>query len=355
MIMSDDILICGDFMPGGVLYRHKSYADDGLIEFMKQHRYVIATLECAVALNDNYLTVSNEKAIPKVVVRKKDLERLYEMNVNVVSLANNHVFDLGTDAFDAMVQELDDHNVLHFGAGHNIEEASKPIVLTIDDKRIAIYGCCMEGIPPSRLVVATKDKPGIWRASMRDLITVVKSVRSDYDYILIMPHGGQEHKILPMQECLDMSKKMVDAGADGVFWSHAHCVQPMFMYRKRPIYFGLGSLLFPDVYVYPPRSVFYPDESFDFSQLSICKNFPKKVNKPTLARWETPSRKGIGVTVSLKNGIETVSSLFELTQDNVLKGVNESGSLHLFKSLRRKSLLFELPSWAYGAIRKMVY
>lgn len=190
---------------------------------------------------------------------------------------------------------------------------------------------------------------------MQNLTTVIKSARGIYDYILIMPHGGQEHKTLPMQECLEMSKKMVDAGADGVFWSHSHCVQPKFIYKKRPIYFGLGSLLFPDVYVYPPRSVFYPDESFDFSQLSICENFPKRVEKPTLAKWGTPSRKGIGVSVSLKNGAKVVSNLIELSQDNVLKNVKESDSLHLFKALRRKSSLFVLPSRVYGAIRKMVY
>ena len=353
--MKNDVLICGDFMPGGVLYRQDSYVDNKVVEFIKQHQYSIATLECALASDDSYLLNTPEIAIPKVVCRKKDLERLYAMGINVVSLANNHVFDLGIESYDRLTEELTANNIKFFGAGHNVEEASRPVVLCMGDKRIAIYGCCLDGVPPTRLVVATKDKPGIWKASISELSEVIKLSRSQYDYVFVMPHGGQEHKSLPMWDCVEMSRKMVDNGADGVFWSHAHCLQPYFMYKKRPIYFGLGSLLFPDVYVFPPRSVFYPDDQFDFSLLDRCDDFPKKVDMPTLAIWSKSSRKGLGISLSFNKKILIVPKLFELAQNNILSESKRLKSNKTFFLLWLTSLLIILPKSVYGVIRNVVY
>ena len=72
--MEKDMLICGDFMPGGVLYRQNSFVDEEVIRFIKEHQFVVATLECALTDNDDYLAVPSEKAVPKVVVKKEDLD-----------------------------------------------------------------------------------------------------------------------------------------------------------------------------------------------------------------------------------------------------------------------------------------
>ncbi len=213
----------------------------------------------------------------------------------------------------------------------------------------------MEGVLPTRVEVATVDHPGIWKVSIQELMTVIRSARSMYDYVFIMPHGGEEYKTLPMRNCIEMSRKMVDAGADGVFWSHAHCIQPKCLYKGRPIYFGLGSLLFPDVYVYPPRSVFYPDETFDFAQLDYCENFPKRVDKPTLAKWAKASRKGMGITISIDDGVSDASSLYEIDQNDVMMVINGPQSFQLRLKLWLESLLFVLPMKIYGKLRRMVY
>lgn len=353
--MEKDVLICGDFMPGGVLYRQDSFVDNKVVEFIKQHQYSIATLECALAGDDSYLFDISEKAIPKVVCRKKDLERLFTIGINVVSLANNHVFDLGIESFDRLTEELAGHNIKFFGAGHNVEEASRPAVLVKNNKKIAIYGCCMEGVPPTRLEVATEDSPGIWKVSIQELMIVIKSARGIYDYVFVMPHGGEEYKTLPIRKCIEMSKQMVDAGADGVFWSHAHCVQPKFTYKSKSIYLGMGNLLFPDVYVYPPRAIFYPNEKFDYTNIKICNNFPKRVDVPTLAIWSKSSRKGLGISLSLNKKIQIVSKLFELTQNNILSESKGLKSNKTFFLLWLMSLLILLPKNVYGVIRNIVY
>lgn len=52
------------------------------------------------------------------------------MGVDLATLANNHVYDYGKDAFDT-------YEIPHIGAGRNFEEASKPYFVTIGGYRFA--------------------------------------------------------------------------------------------------------------------------------------------------------------------------------------------------------------------------
>jgi poly-gamma-glutamate synthesis protein (capsule biosynthesis protein) len=40
---------------------------------------------------------------------------------------------------------------------------------------------------------------------------------------------------------------MIDAGADAIFGSHPHVLQPVRTYRGRPIFYSLGDLVWPRV------------------------------------------------------------------------------------------------------------
>ena len=49
---------------------------------------------------------------------------------DVVSLANNHVLDYGVQALQEMLPVLDEHGILHTGAGPDAESARRPAVCT---------------------------------------------------------------------------------------------------------------------------------------------------------------------------------------------------------------------------------
>ena len=60
-----------------------------------------------------------------------------EMGVDLVTLANNHVYDFGEDAFLDMLNAFDEYNIPYVGAGHNIEEAKRPYYFIINGYKIA--------------------------------------------------------------------------------------------------------------------------------------------------------------------------------------------------------------------------
>ena len=44
---------------------------------------------------------------------------------------------------------------------------------------------------------------------------------------------------------VDEGHRMIEAGADVIFGSHAHRLQPMEMYEGKPIFYGLGNFVWP--------------------------------------------------------------------------------------------------------------
>ena len=70
--------------------------------------------------------------------RPESASILEEMGVDIVSLANNHAYDYGEDAFLDTLDTLAGIGMPYVGAGRNLEEASKPVYFIAGDIKIAI-------------------------------------------------------------------------------------------------------------------------------------------------------------------------------------------------------------------------
>ena len=85
-----------------------------------------------------------------------------EMGVDLVTLANNHVYDFGRDAFLDMLKAFDDYKIPHIGAGHNLEEAKKEYYFIINGYKIAF----LNGTRAEKYILtpgATETKEGVFR------------------------------------------------------------------------------------------------------------------------------------------------------------------------------------------------
>ena len=60
-----------------------------------------------------------------------------EMGVDLVTLANNHVYDFGEEAFLDTLDTLTNNDIPYVGAGRNIEEASRPYYFIANGYKIA--------------------------------------------------------------------------------------------------------------------------------------------------------------------------------------------------------------------------
>ena len=138
------ILFVGDIMPGGVLPYQNKYIDKELLSYMRSFDLRIGTLECGVGTNIPFDSRKMDTYKSIVYVRDEDIQRISEMGFNIVSLANNHAFDLDIEGLNNAISLLDSLGIQHFGAGATIEEAKKPVVINAGNEKIAIFGCLFD-------------------------------------------------------------------------------------------------------------------------------------------------------------------------------------------------------------------
>ena len=63
-----------------------------------------------------------------------------ELGIDIVTLANNHAMDYGTDALLDTCETLDKAGIARVGAGKHLEEAKAPVILEAQGKKIGFLG-----------------------------------------------------------------------------------------------------------------------------------------------------------------------------------------------------------------------
>lgn len=202
-----------------------------------------------IMIANSEFTVSNRgTALPNKMytfrAKKERLSIYDEMGVDMVTLANNHVYDYGLDAFNDMLDAFNEYKIPHIGAGHNIEEAKRPYYFIINGYKIAFVSASRAEkniMTPG----ATSDSGGVFRCyDPTDMINLIKELRSKSDYVIPIIHFGRENSHELEEEQVSSAHAYIDAGADMVVGHHAHTLQGVEIYNDKPIIYNLGNFLF---------------------------------------------------------------------------------------------------------------
>ena len=307
-------------MPGGVLPYQKDYISLELLEYLSKFDCRIGTLECAMG---DGLRYDEEKMMGKMNIiysPTKEIVRLKEMGINVVSLANNHTFDLGSEGLESTIQLLDKEGITWCGAGRNQEEARCPAVIEVNGKKVAFLATCQYGtVYIGHVKKPSQTDAGINLLDIDSFCEDIRKAKELYDYVFALPHWGVEYTYLPTPECKKWAEMMIEAGADGVFGSHTHQIQPLLLYKNKPIAFSMGNFIFPDYYMEVPRPITYPDHATDTSTWIRYELYPKRINEPSVQVWRHLSRIGMMVECDIDGKRTTTKyKLVYLSKRNIL-------------------------------------
>lgn len=169
---------------------------------------------------------------------------LQELGVDIVKLANNHVYDYGRQALLDTFDTLDNAGIAYVGAGRNLEEAMEPVYMELDGKRVAFVSAS-RAEKYKMTPQATEDSPGILRCYDTTLfLETIKEARENADFVLAYVHWGTEYSYELEEVQLTTGKEYLDAGADVVIGAHSHCLQGMEYYDGKPIIYSLGNYWF---------------------------------------------------------------------------------------------------------------
>lgn len=165
-------------------------------------------------------------------------EALKDLGIGAVCLANNHILDCGEKGLADTLTRLDSLGIGAFGAGLNLEQATRPLVLTRNGIRIGFvgFGCWQS---PAR------NRPGCIPFETPDSERIIREARSACDHLIVLFHSGIEALGYPLSDTMRAAHAAIDAGAAAVIGSHPHTFQGVEWYKGKPIAYSLGNFIMP--------------------------------------------------------------------------------------------------------------
>jgi poly-gamma-glutamate capsule biosynthesis protein CapA/YwtB (metallophosphatase superfamily) len=172
-------------------------------------------------------------------VNPKLATALTRANVNVVTLANNHLTDCGRAGVLETLAALASAGVAAVGAADNERSAHRPVIRQAGRWRVGLLGYYW-----NRRTAATSDLPGSAMDTPEDLRADIGALRRHVDRVVVAFHWGIPYEREPLPKDREKARRAVDCGADVVVGHHPHVIQPMEVYRGCPIFYSVGNFTF---------------------------------------------------------------------------------------------------------------
>lgn len=168
---------------------------------------------------------------------------LQRAGFTILSLANNHLTDSAGPGVRSTIALLDAQKILHAGAGNTDTEAYAPAIFTVKGVQIALLAYADPRFVP-QTYPALPNRAGVAFGSVKRITDDVSAVRKDVDVVIVSIHAGTEYRDQPDKMQTQLAEAAIDAGADVVLGHHPHVLQPMVIYKDKPIFYSLGNFVF---------------------------------------------------------------------------------------------------------------
>ncbi len=157
---------------------------------------------------------------------------LQQAGVDVISLGNNHLYDLLETGLKDTLQTLDTVGLPHFGAGADEAAAWQPALISMSGQTLAFIGCTTISapVPPVSdhdVTYTASDrlnKGGAAECEANALRNAIQQARASSDMVIVMIHGGYEYDRSPSPRVVEFTALARQAGADLIINHHPHVV-----------------------------------------------------------------------------------------------------------------------------------
>ena len=196
---------------------------------------------------------------------------LKDAGVDIVGVANNVAY--GRSNILETMKLLDANGVLHVGAGRNLEEAHKPVIVERKGIKIGFLQYTARWYREDEQL-ATATEAGGARITSRDGVTIdpadlarlqndVRRLRPRADIVIVShhnrdgatpvqfgpqparaPNSPRPDRSRPEEYQKQFARVALDTGADLVFGHGTHYVQGVDLYKGKPILYAIGHSAF---------------------------------------------------------------------------------------------------------------
>ena len=234
------------------------------------------------------------------------LDALKAFGFNLLSLSDNHAFDLKAGGIRNTIREADLRRLVHAGTGNNLADASAPAYLRMPKGVVALVASASGLIATGGN--ATADRPGVNELRVeaggqpneatddlpggptntanpedaRRILESIRTARRQADLVIVYQHNhvfdnrsfntifteGLEERLAPNDWLKRWTHAEVDAGADIVVMHGAPLLHGIEIYRGKPIFYDLGNF----IYNVPP-TLFYISEPMSWESVVAYVHF----------------------------------------------------------------------------------
>jgi len=205
------------------------------------------------------------------------IDALHMFGFNLLSLSNNHAFDLKETGVDNTLREVKRRGIAHAGLGATQAEAAAPAYLRVGNMTVALVasasGLIASGggarVNELRVMAgdtvneANADLPGAPanvpnREDAARILQSIREAKARADIVVVYQHNhvfgnrsfntlfseGMSDRLEPNAWLKDWTHAEVEAGADIVVMHGAPLLHGVEIYRGKPIFFCLGNFIY---------------------------------------------------------------------------------------------------------------
>lgn len=211
-----------------------------LKELVEGHDVVIGNMETVVEGDGK----TNPLKQPKVWTDLNTIDVVRDLDLDIVTLANNHVYDCLEEGLKKTIGFLKGLGIATVGAGFSEEEARRPYFFERDGVKTYCFAYVTSDTNPS-----IPDNAGLF-INLLNKDRVIKDIeyfKDRADVLIVMLHWGVEQCHYPEPWQIDFARSLIKAGVHVVIGHHPHVVQGWERYDKGFIAYSLGNLIAADL------------------------------------------------------------------------------------------------------------
>lgn len=189
-----------------------------------------------------YSGLANHKIVktgPHIKSSTEIFPYLKYLNIHLLTLANNHIYDYGKNGLDSTLKQCAQNGIDCIGAGLTLSQATKVYYKQLPGTTVALIN-----MAENEWSGATIQRGGANPFDMITLLQQIKEAKKAAEYVFVIMHGGHEYYALPSPRMVKLYRFLIDQGANGVFGHHSHYFSGHETYKKCPVIYGLGNFVF---------------------------------------------------------------------------------------------------------------
>ena len=211
-------------------YRHRGTSPfENMQELFSEADVVIGNLEGAVGEVADSVRDKNSLLFD---IDKGDIGMLYEAGFGILTIENNHTYDLGEEGRDSTVVSSQKRGL---AAVHSL---NSPYFFTVKGVVVSIIAVN---------TISNKDYTARGIPSI-ELMQQLRLAKNLSNVVIVSIHWGSELVDWTVKQQRSIAEWLVQNGADIIIGSHPHVIQQPEIVNGKPVFFSLGNLLFDQKY-----------------------------------------------------------------------------------------------------------